>query len=141
MEPVLRIYVIDDNPIDRLIGETLLQHTLGTVKVSLFSTVDGALSVLSEKAKSNQEELPQVILLDIDMPLMDGWSFLDAYAHIASDLTSEKPLIYLLTASINPKEKIAAKEHALVEGLLVKPLTSTAINAIKEKYFTQLYQL
>jgi CheY-like chemotaxis protein len=133
MEKMLSIYLIDDNEVDRLIGEILLERALGRVKISSFSYADQALKELSNKIIDKPQELPHLILLDLDMPLKDGWTFLDNYSRIIQNTHTPRPLIYILTASINPTDIEAAKEHPLVEDFLIKPFSIAAIEKIKNQ--------
>jgi CheY-like chemotaxis protein len=133
MEKMVSIYLIDDNEVDRLIGEILLEKAFGKVNISSFSYADQALKDLANKIIDQPQEFPNLILLDLDMPLKDGWTFLDNYSRIIQNISAPKPLIYILTASINPTDIDAAKEHPLVEDFLIKPFSVAAIEKIRHQ--------
>jgi len=64
--------------------------------------------------------LPELILLDLNMPIWDGWQFLDEFTKIPIE---EKVIIYILTSSNNPEDLKKAAEYNLASNYLVKPIT------------------
>jgi CheY-like chemotaxis protein len=66
--------------------------------------------------------LPEVIFLDIDMPLMDGFQFLDEFEKLGSN-TKEKCKIVMLTSSINPQDVNKSKNYLYVKKYINKPLS------------------
>ena len=77
--------------------------------------------------KSRGEKLPEIIFLDLNMPIMDGWEFLDEFTQIK---TENVILIYILTSSINQDDFIKAKSYEKVSGYIVKPITITNLEDI-----------
>ena len=63
-----------------------------------------------------------VIFLDLNMPIMNGWEFLEKLSKAKNEITLQYK-IYILSSTINPDDKKKAKSHALVSGFLSKPLT------------------
>jgi len=70
--------------------------------------------------------LPDVIFLDIDMPLMDGFQFLDEFENLSA-LTRKKSRIVMLTSSINPQDFNRSKKYNNVKMYLNKPLSHDSI--------------
>lgn len=68
----------------------------------------------------NDENFPEIILLDLNMPIMDGWQFLDEIIKIP---TTKKVLIYIVSSSIDPLDLKKAKQYSIVNNYLVKPVT------------------
>ncbi len=75
----------------------------------------------------NEVQFPQVILLDLTMPGMGGWEFLELFERLIQD--RPKPNIFILSAFQSSKDRIRAKEHPLIQGFFDKPLSK--VNADK----------
>ena len=80
---------------------------------------------------SNEAELPDVILLDLNMPVMDGWEFLEEFIKIESD----KPItIYIVSSSIDPGDINKAKSYDNVSNYIVKPITIEALKTVLQNH-------
>jgi len=108
----------------------------GLVEKSLFfSTAKDALNHFEEQAAAGHLEKPDAILLDINMPEINGWEFLDLYG--AMDI--EKAAVYMmLTTSLNPDDALNAELNPLVKGLKNKPLTEGHLKEIQQDLITNL---
>jgi CheY-like chemotaxis protein len=87
-----------------------------------------AIQKLTEKVDSSTE-FPDYIFLDIGMPVMDGFSFLDEYEKLDQELLKECKLI-ILTSSIAPEGKKESLKRESVAGYISKPLTEEALSAL-----------
>ncbi|MCM4171226.1 response regulator [Arenibacter sp. TNZ] len=67
--------------------------------------------------------LPAIILLDLNMPIMDGWEFLEDFIKIPNSNT-EKVTIYIISSSIDPRDILKAKNYSLVSSYILKPIKS-----------------
>ncbi len=85
----------------------------------VFNNGKDALDSLSPLVVSG-ENVPDVILLDLNMPIMDGWQFLDEFIKIK---TNKKILIYIVSSSIDPADTEKAKKYESVSNFIVKPIT------------------
>lgn len=85
---------------------------------------------LLNSSTDGEQVLPDVILLDLNMPVMDGWSFLEEFN--ALDLPdSREPDIVIVTSSVNPDDKERAKKYPKVQAFLSKPLTIEKLEQLK----------
>ena len=76
---------------------------------------------------SNQ---PVFILLDLNMPVMDGWGFLDAFVKLNIE---EKITIYMVTSSIDEQDRLRAKKYEKVSGYVIKPITTQMFQSLFEE--------
>lgn len=126
----MSIILIDDNRDDNFI------HTRAIRKVSTKSTVTikesgtDALTYLKSMKCSHAD----LIFLDINMPQMNGWEFLEQYGKLDIDLQC-KSIIVMLTTSDNEDDLAKAKALKNVKDFITKPLTKEKMSAICEKYF------
>ncbi|GIZ10579.1 response regulator [Flavobacterium sp. UMI-01] len=112
------IWLIDDDPIYKIIMMKIID------KSNLFSTVtsfsNGKEAILALTANINENcNIPDIILLDIEMPIMDGWGFMDEIKKINSLLI---PNIYISSSSIAFEDKEKAKNNTSILGYLSKPI-------------------
>jgi CheY-like chemotaxis protein len=81
---------------------------------------------------SSDTGLPDVILLDINMPIMDGWQFLDEFIKIKPSI-QKKITIYMVSSSINPADINKAKSYEEVSDYFVKPIRLNDLSKILEE--------
>ncbi|QNE39339.1 response regulator [Hymenobacter sp. NBH84] len=121
------IYVIEDDSTTATITRILLEKALVGSRVQLYANGQQALERLTLARQAGASHLPSLILLDLNMPLMDGWEFLDACNH----LTMGEPVcIMVLTSSINPEDRAKAACYQNVAGFFSKPLDTSTIERI-----------
>ena len=120
--------LIDDNEIDNLINQKMIEAASIAENIYTHTGAKSAIEFLRnmEKLEVAGEVLPDVIFLDIDMPLMDGFQFLDEFEKLA-DVTKKKCRIVMLTSSINPQDFNRSKKYDNVKLYLNKPLSHDSI--------------
>jgi CheY-like chemotaxis protein len=78
---------------------------------------------------------PELILLNINMPLMDGWEFVDRYKTLAA--SQKANAMVMLTTSLNPNDEKTAREHSEIAGFENKPLRKETLQKIIDRFFPQ----
>lgn len=122
-----KVMLIDDNSLDNFINKKLLETTGFAEIVTAFESPENALSFLKEASST---DIPEVIFLDINMPGMDGFQFLDAFENLDAAIT-QKSKIIMLSTSESFKDLNRANKNKFVRKFLNKPLTHEVIGAIK----------
>lgn len=125
MKPLHSIFIVDDDPIHQQITEIMLDRLSISNAVTKFSDAQDVLEHIRTQC-SNANELPDVILLDLNMPVMDGWEFLEAFSLVRPSLIKQIK-VYVLTSSIDEKDKERVSQFTFVAGYLTKPLTNDVI--------------
>ena len=114
------VMIIDDNPTDRFVHRKLLEIHKIADNIIEFESGKAALQHL--KAVETESELPDVILLDIMMPEMDGFDFLVHFANL-KDRFDKVPDIYMLSSTDDEKDIQRVRNNPLVRKMLRKPFS------------------
>ncbi len=124
-----RILLVDDDPITNLINKKII--TLNTpYTVEAFTNANEALDQCKNCLALASEQFPDAIFLDINMPIMDGWEFLDQFEKIPF-ATRSKCSVLLLTSSIDSEDIEKSKTYKSVCDFISKPLTINKIEMLK----------
>ncbi|MBS1781930.1 MAG: response regulator [Bacteroidetes bacterium] len=115
--------VIDDSKLDCFIAEKVIQNTGRSESVRSFAGASEAL----EYMKALPQDRKTVILVDIQMPLMNGFEFLDAFKNNIPEEKQSNFVINLLSSSINESDQNRAKAYPFVNQFLNKPLSKGAL--------------
>ena len=127
------VMLIDDNEIDNLINQKMIEAASITEHIYTHTGARSAIEFLKNIEKLEDislQILPDVIFLDIDMPLMDGFQFLDEFEKL-QEVTKNKCKIVMLTSSINPQDVNKSKEYAYVKKYINKPLSQENLEKLE----------
>ena len=126
------VMLIDDNEIDNLINQKMIEAASIAENIYTHTGAKSAIEFLRnmEKLEVADKVLPDVIFLDIDMPLMDGFQFLDEFEKL-STVAKKKCKIVMLTSSINPQDFNRSKKYENVKLYLNKPLSHDSITKLE----------
>lgn len=118
---IANLWIIDDDPMSSFYIKRLAELGELASIITIYDRARGAVDYLLHHKKS-AEHLPDIILLDIYMPEMDGWGFLQEYGAIRDQLT-KKIEIYIISSSNHPRDVSRAESLCEVKDYLVKPVT------------------
>ena len=124
--PINTMMIIDDNDVDQYVYRRVVERSGLVENVLSFQLALDALDYLSERAGRGVD----IILLDINMPGMDGFEFLEAATEKFGDDFSI--VIVMLTSSLNPSDAERARSYPVVRDYLGKPLTQNHLDQIVE---------
>lgn len=126
-----RFMIIDDDPGNNMLCEILIKKTIGEADIQTFTEPAVAVDYI-RKEYSNGSAVPTVILLDINMPVMTGWDVLEKFK-ILDESIKRKFNIYLVSSSIDQRDKERAKENPIVVDYIEKPLTAEVLRKIADE--------
>ena len=123
------VMLVDDNDTDNFISKRIIEITKFANRVEVKNSGKSALDYLRE-FQENVDELPNLIFLDINMPIVDGFVFLYEFEKF-NDLIKDKCKVIILSSSDNKRDidKIVNNNHVI--KFITKPLTETALEEVK----------
>jgi len=128
------VAVVDDDKIFHLLAKKVLVSTEFGGQISEFYDGQEALTYLMEN-QHDKNNIPDIIFLDIQMPFLDGWQFLDQFA----TLVFEKVItIYIVSSSISLLDHDKARRNKAVKSFIVKPFTREKLLEVIEDFKTSL---
>lgn len=118
--------IIDDDPVFVFGAKKIMEHGNICKSFMVFPNGAKAIDALKPMIIANQK-LPDFILLDLNMPVMDGWEFLDELVKIPC---KKEITIYIVTSSIDPADMDKAKTYTSVTNYLIKPITTDKLQQV-----------
>ena len=120
------VLLVDDDPIFQFAVRSMIEQIDKDVDLKVFNNGVEFISFLKDKSS---DDLPALTLLDLNMPLKNGWEVLEDIPTINSKLPLK---IYVCSSSIDPLDIKRAKESYNVEDYIIKPITLEQIRALIE---------
>ena len=114
----LRILLIDDDPVNNELSTLQLNRYDPDIEIIEKTSVNAALEYLDDENNPK----PNVILLDINLPVMNGWQFLEIQEEKDSNL-----IVFMLSSSVHYRDRERAKQYKSVKGFLEKPMFDDTI--------------
>jgi CheY-like chemotaxis protein len=133
MSTLKTIILIDDSESDNFFHSLIIEEAKVADRIATFEYAEKALTYLQQTSDIDVE----LIFLDINMPRMDGFQFLEDYNKL-NDNQKAKAVI-MLTTSLNPLDEMRAKTFSEIKGFRNKPLTEKMLTEIIENYFPDRY--
>jgi CheY-like chemotaxis protein len=124
--------LIDDNEDDNFFHERVIRKSSYADMILVKQSALDALNYL--KKDLLESEYPDLIFLDINMPAMNGWEFLEEFNQLTK-VSQRNPIIIMLTTSDNPDDKENANTYKIVSDFKTKPLTKDMLDSIIQEFF------
>ena len=116
----MKIAIVDDDPIFQFLTRKLIEKTVPGHELLIFNDGQYALDFIQTN-RTLLQALPELILLDINMPILNGWQFLDHLKKL--EATDYQPMIYMISSSVDPADVLKSQTYAELKGYLNKPLS------------------
>ena len=130
MSQPLRILLVDDDEITNFLSTEVLQFHFQNAEISVVMNGEEAMQHLFGQLKLNAP-LPDVMLVDINMPYMDGWEFLEIL-EVSNKEEFSGIAIFMYTSSVYFEDINRGKNNSLLKNILTKPLDENSIKEIRE---------
>lgn len=121
-----RFILVDDDPLTNLLAKKILEKNLGEVEVRDFLIPELALEYIETEFENKVLEGKTTLFLDINMPSLTGWEFLDKFEKF-TDAIKNQFNIYMLSSSVDPTDMQRAKQNPLVIDFIEKPINKASL--------------
>ena len=122
------VLLVDDNEIDNFINERIISSSGFAENIIVKNSAEGALTYLRE-ISGDEAKVPEYIFLDLNMPIKDGFGFLEDFAKL-DEVIKSKCKVVVLSSSISPEDINRASTNAFVYKYLNKPLSDKYLEAV-----------
>ena len=140
MKKLNSVLLVDDDNATNFISQMLIKKAGITDHIETALNGQHALDYLTNSGKYERSDevfpKPKLILLDINMPVMDGWEFAEAFSKLEKN-RKEDVIIVMLTSSLNPDDKAKASNLSVISGFQNKPLTKERLVSIVNTFFPE----
>ncbi|WP_183559850.1 response regulator [Mucilaginibacter sp. SP1R1] len=125
----MNLIIIDDEPIQHFIMRKMIDVYVSSAPVTQYSSDGAAVLDFLYRNKNNGDELPDIIFLDLHMPMMNGWEFLDRFKRLRGKLNKQVN-VYVISSSIDPEDISRSKKYNFVLDYIIKPMTKLKLKDI-----------
>ena len=124
------MFLVDDDLFFRVASDVLIKRGIPELDIVQFENGLEAYQALVERVE-NLESLPKLLFLDLNMPIMSGWEFLEELKGVSSTIC-EQIQIYIVSSSIAPEDVNLFETYDFVNGYISKPLTLQDLEKVNE---------
>ena len=127
--PALKVMIIDDDEINNFVAQKLIDKTNLPVQIQFCKNGRNALDHLIQYCNQNTHLLPDCIFVDLTMPIMNGWAFLEEFDLLPFQALNNCKL-YVVTSSILKSDEKHARQYKQVDGFVQKPVSVDKLGEI-----------
>jgi CheY-like chemotaxis protein len=123
-----KLVFIDDDPIDHFLMKHILRgkNYFDTTTYTIYGSL--VLDYIEEH-KTEPEKLPDMIFVDLNMPMFSGWDFLERMEQMQHEISKDIP-VFVISSSLRPDDKATSSKYAFVQDFISKPVNSEEIERI-----------
>lgn len=130
MKKIEFIMLIDDDFTTNHYHKLIVEEAQVCEKYVIYDMAKDALEYFKEEVKKENPVIPNFLFLDINMPEMNGWRFLEEYEKLGLE---NPPIIIMLTTSMNPSDEKEAEKYEMIKDFVYKPLRIEYLNKLQEE--------
>ena len=126
------VMLIDDNEIDNFINQKMIEGSNFAERIFVHTSGKSAIEFLSNLSRIKEiptELIPEIIFVDINMPIMDGFQFLEEFENMPENI-KQSTRVVMLTTSINPSDLDRSQANSRMLKYVNKPLSTERLNSI-----------
>jgi len=131
-EKIDSVCIVDDDEVYRFVTNKEIELTNLVTKIIEFPNGERAIAFF-KSAVDNVNDVPDIIFLDVNMPVMDGWQFLEQYLML-KPILNKQSVIYMVSSSVDNRDMDRAKKINEVNDYIIKPISRNRLSGI----FTEL---
>lgn len=128
----VRFIAIDDDPVNNLICKLTIEMVADKPDILTFTNAAQGFEYIQSQYAANRDETQTVLLLDINMPVMSGWEFLERFDNLGEDVKKRFKII-ILSSSVDERDKERSYANKNVNAFMVKPLVRDNVVDILQK--------
>jgi CheY-like chemotaxis protein len=125
-----KLWIVDDGPLATFYIDRLIKIRSLPFETTIYNDPGACLEAL-QAYRLHPDQLPDVILLDIEMPIVNGWIFLENFNTLRNCFRKEI-IIYLMSSSTDPRDLARANQLSLVKDYIIKPILVEKLQAIHQ---------
>ena len=133
---IQKVLCIDDDPISVMLCRKVISRSQFAEKTDSANNGENALRYLQDLIDSPDYIYPEIILLDLNMPIMNGWEFLENYERRFASIYN-KTKIVVLSSTIDPADVRKTEEFSTVLTFISKPITMDSLGDVERKFRNQ----
>jgi CheY-like chemotaxis protein len=128
------VLLVDDDEATNFFHKIIIEEEWADLYIEAVPSAKEGLDFLQSKGAYSNHPKPGIIFLDINMPGMSGWDFLEEYNELSKDI-HDSAVVSLLTTSLNPDDQEKAKAIPIVKEFVHKPLTPEVFWKVVDEHF------
>lgn len=130
-----KIFCVDDDAITLMLCKKVIERVGFAKEIITAQNGEEAFAYFQDLAKQPElnPEYPKLVLLDLNMPIMNGWEFLDAYEESGYQNIFKEAKFIVLSSTIDPQDVDKAKKYSSVLDFLSKPITKEMLEELKSR--------
>jgi len=127
MNAIRKFIIVDDDDFNNVLGSLAIKEAMGENDTVTFTVPEEGLDFIRNEYINSLE--PAILFLDINMPTLTGWEFLEQFETCCPEIKSRLH-IYIVSSSVDQRDKEKAEAHKHVKGFILKPLEEETIRSV-----------